>query len=116
MGAVQLNIRLDEELKATGDNVLADHGVSSTEAIRSLWTYMAKTRRLPDFILGKNDAFRPDSHAAEDGAGFAVRMMREKGFDVPFPKPIEDLDQHIDEIEELKEEAYLEKYPSLLEV
>lgn len=100
MGAVQLNIRLDEDLKTAGDAVLADYGVSSTEAIRSLWAYMAKSRTLPDFIAPEKNTYDLLSETAEEGAGLVVQMAEKLGL-------------HIGDLpsmsyEELREAAYEE--------
>lgn len=45
-----LNIRIDETLKERGDKVLRDHGISTSAAVRALWTQMANTRDLPAFL------------------------------------------------------------------
>lgn len=45
-----LNIRIDETLKERGDKVLRDHGISTSAAVRALWTQMANTRDLPEFL------------------------------------------------------------------
>lgn len=82
MGAIQLNTRLDEDLKRAGDAVLAEHGVSGTEAIRSLWQYLARTQSLPDFIVSEQSALRPSLEQLEEGAGIALRIAREQGLHV----------------------------------
>ena len=112
MGAIQLNARLDEDLKREGDAVLADYGVSTTEAIRSLWAYMAKSRTLPDFIAAESRQYRPTHESAKEGAGIAIRLMREKGFKLSYPDPVVDMDQHINAMKELNEQAMLEHYGS----
>ena len=49
---------------------------------------------------------------AEEGAGIAIRLMREKGFDIDYPEPVVDMDQHIKELKDLEERAMLEHYSS----
>lgn len=114
MGAVQLNTRLDEDIKRAGDAVLAEYGVSSTEAIRSLWQYMAQTGTLPDFIVLEEDVYRPTLESAEEGAGMAIRMAQALGMHVSYPEPITNMEAHMAYLDKLKEEAYLEKYGSLM--
>ena len=43
-----LNIRIDETLKERGDKVLRDHGISTSAAVRALWSRLADTRDLPE--------------------------------------------------------------------
>ena len=46
-----INVRLDGALKKRGDSVLAAKGISTSEAIRSLWQHMAQTHEVPDCII-----------------------------------------------------------------
>lgn len=46
-----INVRISTALKKRGDEVLAKAGGSPSQAIRALWTEMARTRSVPDFIL-----------------------------------------------------------------
>lgn len=45
-----LNIRIPEPLKHSGSEVLAHAGVSVSDAVRSMFEYMAKEQAVPDFI------------------------------------------------------------------
>lgn len=45
-----LNVRIDSALKERGDKVLAENGISVSNAVRSLWEELAKTREVPSFI------------------------------------------------------------------
>lgn len=45
-----LNVRMDSALKERGDKVLSDNGISVSDAVRALWSELAKTRTVPDFI------------------------------------------------------------------
>ena len=47
MAMVQMNVRIDEQLKAGGDAVLAHEGVTASEAVRALWRYLAAWEALP---------------------------------------------------------------------
>ena len=84
MGAAdtaQLNARLSSDLKERGDAVLASFGRSATDAIRSLWAYMAATRSLPSFMEPDTVA-NSQEHARElaaSGMGMALTLAREAG-------------------------------------
>lgn len=45
-----LNIRIDETLKERGDKVLREHGISTSAAVRALWSQLASTKDLPLFL------------------------------------------------------------------
>ena len=79
--AVQINARMDAELKERGDAVLASFGRSATDAIRSLWTYMATMRQLPPFMVdeGASDSLERAGRLAAKGAGMAMQMAGEAG-------------------------------------
>ena len=51
-----LNVRMDAALKERGDKVLRECGVSTSEAVRALWSELASTRELPDFLSKASDA------------------------------------------------------------
>ncbi len=44
MAAVQMNTRIDSELKAQGDAAFAELGYSPSEAVRLLWGFAARNR------------------------------------------------------------------------
>lgn len=45
-----LNVRMDSALKKRGDKVLADSGMSVSEAVRALWSVLAETHEVPEFL------------------------------------------------------------------
>ncbi len=45
-----LNIRLPEDLKRHGGQVLERHGLSASEAVRGLYEYLDREQDLPDFL------------------------------------------------------------------
>lgn len=51
MTQATINARLNATIKERGDKVLRDNGISTTEAIRGLWSSMARTREVPDFLM-----------------------------------------------------------------
>ena len=50
-----LNVRLPEDLKDRGAQVLRREGVSVSDAVRGLYEYMEKEQRLPEFIKPANE-------------------------------------------------------------
>lgn len=50
-----LNVRMDSALKKRGDKVLSDHGISVSTAVRALWSQLANTRTLPDFLKNTDE-------------------------------------------------------------
>ena len=50
MAQATINARLNATVKERGDKVLRDNGISTTEAIRGLWSTMARTREVPSFL------------------------------------------------------------------
>ena len=50
-----LNVRMDSALKVRGDKVLADSGMSVSEAVRALWSVLAETHEVPE-LLRKSSA------------------------------------------------------------
>ena len=55
MAQATINARLNATVKERGDKVLRDNGISTTEAIRGLWSSMARTREVPSFLECKCD-------------------------------------------------------------
>lgn len=51
MAQATINARLNATVKERGDKVLRDNGISTTEAIRGLWSSMARTREVPSFLM-----------------------------------------------------------------
>ena len=59
MDAVQMNVRIDRELKREGDAALATIGYTPSQAVRALWENAVRLRRNPDALrnyLAEQDA------------------------------------------------------------
>lgn len=56
-----LNVRMDATLKERGENVLRENGVTTSQAVRALWSYLAQSNELPAFMNA--DARRDDERA-----------------------------------------------------
>lgn len=63
-----LNVRMDSALKERGDKVLSENGISVSAAVRALWSQLANTRVLPDFMKdadGREEAKQAKRNALE---------------------------------------------------
>jgi addiction module RelB/DinJ family antitoxin len=68
-----LNIRLSESLKSHGLQVLDRAGVSTTQAVRSLFEYMEREQSLPDYMQPEACSGAAERRAAlRDFAGSAA--------------------------------------------
>ena len=77
MDATQMNTRIDAALKGRGDATLEAHGRTPSDAVRSLWRFLAEERTLPDFMQGglrEAEAPHDMAQVAREGAGLALRM------------------------------------------
>lgn len=54
----QINVRLDRALKAAGDEALMEEGISPSEAVRALWSKLAKRGKTLEAI--KQLLFSPE--------------------------------------------------------
>lgn len=61
MATAMLNVRLDKNLKAEGDRVLAKQGVSATEAIRGLYRFIEQNDEVPDFCRAESGKLSPEA-------------------------------------------------------
>nr|AHF23954.1 hypothetical protein [uncultured bacterium Contig19] len=83
MATAQLNVRIDEDLKAAGDAVLERYNVPAVQLIRDVWRYMADHQRIPHLGEKPSDAEQVDDsifrNQIESQAGMALRLAREAG-------------------------------------
>ena len=81
--AAQMNTRLGRSAKATGDAVLAQLGLSPSQAVRALWDYLDTHRDVPPFMK-ESSAYGPDAERQRkivlirDGAGLAIKVAQEQ--------------------------------------
>ena len=87
MPTAQLNVRIDEDLKLRGDQVLAREGLSAAQTIKSLWTFLSERQKVPAELCGRPSSRRTDEADALGTAlepGLAVRLAHEAGIDLKF--------------------------------
>lgn len=59
--SIQMNVRIDRQLKEAGDAVLTHIGMTPSQAVRTLWEYLVVNGRMPS----KGDAAAPVSDGVE---------------------------------------------------
>ena len=91
---VQMNVRLDAELKAKGDGVLERAGLTPTKAVRALWERLASCSDRPEKVTEllmpqerpsdeSEDAERSRKlRIAREGAQIVARSLAERGIEV----------------------------------
>ena len=62
MGSVQMNVRIDRALKASGDGVFSEVGITPTEAVRRLWSFASRNRTNRQAVASLMESLRDDSH------------------------------------------------------
>lgn len=112
----QLNVRMDTELKASGDAALASLGVTPSEAVRGLWRLAAEHEGRPDAL---QVLLFPDQAASEQDARVQDRerklALATAGLEL-YPSMCEKLGaaasdgEDVPSDDELEEYAYAEKY------
>ncbi len=76
---VQMNIRINKNIKSAGDSILRRCGYSPSSAIQALWTYIAEKNALPDFMPAKKTDAAKETRREEIMAakGMALKMYSE---------------------------------------
>lgn len=113
--AAQINVRLDANLKRTGDAALSSAGMTPSQAVRALWQLAASLADRPGVL---QDILSPDRARAEQrerekaakrklelidqGSELFITACRESGIDLAKAQPSGD--------EELKQNAYADRY------
>ena len=78
--AVQLNTRMDANLKRGGEAVLARAGMTASEAIRGLWTYLVTKQEVPACVKQAEKTqeeldWERAWARAKEGEGLAYKIM-----------------------------------------
>lgn len=113
--SAQINVRLDANLKRTGDAALSSAGMTPSQAVRALWQLAASLADRPGALqdILSPDRARAEQHEREKAARRKLGLIdqgsqlfaiacRESGIDVPKAQPTGD--------EEIKRNAYADRY------
>ncbi len=110
--SVQMNVRMDRQLKEAGDAVLASLGMTPSQAVRALWEYLVINERMPS---KEGSAEIPSDEAnqrfVESRAAQGSHIIRDSclKYGIPIPEFSGDYD-------DLYEEAMAERYPEWVEL
>jgi len=91
---VQLNTRIDPDLKRRGDAVFSRAGLTSSQVVRAVWEAAATTQEVPECILAHRERDDIDARLAaiHDGYGLAIRVMEDLGVHFKDPGEREPVD------------------------
>ena len=112
MSAVQMNIRMDSALKASGNAVIAELGYTPSQVVRALWEFATVQGTLPPaltrLLRDDRDANTTDGGApdrASEGAALVSSFYRQVGIEEPADSTID-----YDELRQLAAAEQLEKW------
>lgn len=71
----QMNVRVDQDLKVRGDEVLRATGTNPTDVISRLWGYVVRTGTVPDFLTAQEIEEQQNERERLVGAMREVRGM-----------------------------------------
>lgn len=109
---VQMNVRIDRQLKEAGDTVLAHIGMTPSQAVRALWEYLVINERMPS-KEGSAEILSDEANQrfVESRAAQGSHIIRDSCLKYGIPVP--DLSGDYDD---LYEEAMAERYPEWVEL
>ena len=103
--AAQINVRLDADLKRSGDAALSKAGMTPSQAVRALWQLAASMADRPgalEDILLPSRARAEQRELMDQGSKLFAAACCESGIDMVKAQPSDD--------EELKRNAYADRY------
>ena len=112
---VQMNVRIDRQLKEAGDAVLAHLGMTPSQAVRELWQYLIENGHMPVAKMNNDEVLSDDirskaspSHASEGAALISNFYER---FSIQRPSSDEALDY-----DELYDQMMSERFSDWIEL
>lgn len=80
----QMNVRVDRELKIRGDEVLRAAGTNPTDIVSRLWSYVARTESVPEFLTDEeiqkhDEELRRLRTAIAEARGMAWKTLIDEG-------------------------------------
>lgn len=109
---VQMNVRIDRQLKEAGDTVLAHIGMTPSQAVRALWEYLVINERMPS-KEGSAEILSDEANRrfVESRAAQGSHIIRDSclKYGIPIPEFSGDYD-------DLYEEAMADRYPEWVEL
>jgi hypothetical protein len=118
----QMNFRIDPRLKKTGDMALGESSVSPSALIRCVWEYLSRNRHTPDAVARLMQFLRTDGETTDDSASGKPAAQSAESLVMAGPNLIATFYESIGispsdvtprPYEDMKLDAYADKYPSL---
>jgi RHH-type rel operon transcriptional repressor/antitoxin RelB len=122
MTSVQMNVRIDQGLKASGDSVFQKVGITPTEAIRRLWSFASRNSENRHAVASLMESLRDPDVVQRENDDYARRRAEAEAWAEAFQKPVRDCYAQLgvsfdglppmtpEEAELLMDGAYDEKY------
>lgn len=109
---VQMNVRIDRQLKEAGDTVLAHIGMTPSQAVRALWEYLVINERMPS-KEGSAEILSDEANQrfVESRATQGSHIIRDSCLKYGIPIPVFSGDY-----DDLYEEAMADRYPEWVEL
>ncbi len=112
---IQMNVRIDRQLKEAGDAVLAQIGMTPSQAVRELWQYLTENGRMP--VAKRNndevpfDDMRSKVSSSRVSEGAALISNFYERFSIQKPSPDEAFDY-----DELYDQMMCERFSDWIEL
>lgn len=101
---IQMNVRIDRQLKEAGDAVLAQIGMTPSQAVRELWQYLAENGRMPvakrnnDEVPSDDMRSKVSSSRVSEGAALISNFYERFSIQKPSPDEAFDYDELYDQM------------------
>lgn len=101
---VQMNVRMDRQLKEAGDAVLAHIGMTPSQAVRELWQYLTENGHMPvekkndDEVLPDDIRSKASSSRVSEGAALISNFYERFSIQRPSPDEAFDYDELYDQM------------------
>lgn len=102
--SIQMNVRIDRQLKEAGDAVLAHIGMTPSQAVRELWQYLTENGHMPVTKKDNGEVLSDDirskaspSHVSE-GAALISNFYERFSIQRPSPDEAFDYDELYDQM------------------
>ena len=102
--SIQMNVRIDRQLKEAGDAVLAQIGMTPSQAVRELWQYLTENGRMPvakrnnDEVPSDDMRSKVSSSRVSEGAALISNFYERFSIQKPSPDEAFDYDELYDQI------------------
>lgn len=111
---VQMNVRIDRQLKEAGDAVLAHIGMTPSQAVRELWQYLTENGHMPVAKMNNVEVpfvdTQPKAVSSHVSEGAVLVSNFYERFSIPRPSPDEAFDY-----DELYDQMMCERFSDWIE-